>query len=87
MKKAPVPWNKEEPNYSAQFDFVQDSDNCQSNQGMQNLKVEVVTSACGHFLRLTTGKNGWSIEGINDLLKLLKFVEKVQSNNEQISGA
>jgi hypothetical protein len=53
---------------------------------MQKLKVEVVSSGTGHFLRLTTGKNGWAIDDPEDFLKLLKLVTRVQSDNDQISG-
>jgi hypothetical protein len=78
-------YDSNEPSYEAIFNFLQNSDTCQK-EGMQKLKVEVVSSGTGHFLRLTTGANGWAINDPEDMFKLLKLVASVQSDNDQISG-
>lgn len=85
VKKEKVKYDSREPSYEATFNFLQDGDTCQT-ECMQKLKVEVVSSGTGHFLRITTGTTGWSIDEPEALMSLLKLVARVQSDNDQISG-
>jgi len=69
------------------FVLSQDQDTCQGKDACQELKVEFVTpDHSGHFIRLTTGDQGWSVDNPAELTKMLltlkRAVDQVRSNVE-----
>jgi hypothetical protein len=85
LNKQMEKYDSNTPSYDATFNFIQNGDTCQADC-LQELKIDVISNGVGHFLRLTTKKTGWSIDSPEDLIKILKFVAQVQSDNSQISG-
>ena len=51
----------------------QESDSCDS-EDFQDLTVEFDDAGGGFFLRLKTGKNGWSFDNINDISKTINDI-------------
>lgn len=55
--------------------YVQDLDCCQSEkdypEGIQILTVTTDDGGGGKFIRLHTGESGWSLDSIEDIIKIL----------------
>jgi len=70
------------------FVLTQDMDTCQGGDGCQELKVEFVTpDHSGHFMRLTTGKEGWSVENPAEMAKVLGMLRTaVEDVKEKYEG-
>ena len=59
--------------HSAKFVISQPADSCQDSEGeCQELTVEFDDAGEGFFMRLTTGKQGWSFESQKELDRMLK---------------
>lgn len=55
--------------------YVQDLDCCQSEEdypeGIQILTITTDDGGGGKFIRLKTGESGWSLDSIEDIIKIL----------------
>ena len=56
-------------------EYVQDLDCCQSEkdypEGIQTLTVTTDDGGGGKFIRFNTGESGWSLDSIEDIIKIL----------------
>ncbi len=64
---------------TGKIEVFQDPDSCQSDDDAvpQEMTVEIDDAGGGPFLRLHTGKKGWSINDISDLKPFLEPIMKM----------
>ena len=57
--------------------YIQGNDCTEEENGTQKLKISCRNNGVGRFVNIKTGEEGWSINSIDDLVKLIEdFMKK-----------